>query len=63
MRLEQGSSVVKSLLSKFQFHKGAIRTDNEEKPTTLMLEFQFHKGAIRTHSKTAQWLHVQISIP
>ena len=45
LRIHSGNT---SKDSTFQFHKGAIRTDNEDKPTTLMLEFQFHKGAIRT---------------
>ena len=47
----------------FQFHKGAIRTDNEDKPTTLMLEFQFHKGAIRTMTNIMVIFVLLISIP
>ena len=34
--------------SRFQFHKGAIRTLVLLHPLIEMLEFQFHKGAIRT---------------
>ena len=48
VRLERSLSGGCSLVSRFQFHKGAIRTYI---PADLSLEqytFQFHKGAIRT---------------
>ena len=34
--------------AKFQFHKGAIRTELAAKTVNISYSFQFHKGAIRT---------------
>ena len=35
--------------TKFQFHKGTIRTLQEGISVSQSLEFQFHKGTIRTY--------------
>ena len=35
--------------TQFQFHKGAIRTECDQRNCGERPEFQFHKGAIRTH--------------
>ena len=32
----------------FQFHKGAIRTEEGQRAKIVQPSFQFHKGAIRT---------------
>ena len=37
------------ILSLFQFHKGAIRTNVGLAQNASVPEFQFHKGAIRTY--------------
>ena len=37
-----------TILSRFQFHKGTIRTSVDVETTQLDSLFQFHKGTIRT---------------
>ena len=48
MRLEQEAGLNPNLLMKFQFHKGAIRTEVVDSFNPGIVLFQFHKGAIRT---------------
>ena len=40
----------KTKLSKFQFHKGTIKTDHGRNNRQPFAEFQFHKGTIKTKS-------------
>ena len=44
--------------SRFQFHKGAIRTLGSCSPLSPNLQFQFHKGAIRTNNADDDQLYV-----
>ena len=48
VRLEPERSGYRIENRKFQFHKGAIRTDFNVARLVLIYSFQFHKGAIRT---------------
>ena len=48
VRLELELRSIINALSKFQFHKGAIRTVASSTPLRADESFQFHKGAIRT---------------
>ena len=51
VRLEPLSTCKTSVGWWFQFHKGAIRTDNNYRSFYTLPLFQFHKGAIRTFSR------------
>ena len=48
VRLEQEYEKRKRENRIFQFHKGTIRTRNQQKDVEQHLSFQFHKGTIRT---------------
>ena len=48
VRLELSSQLDQINFNSFQFHKGAIRTEEAGLNPNLMMKFQFHKGAIRT---------------
>ena len=50
-------------IQKFQFHKGAIRTQSHGKYPRDKQKFQFHKGAIRTGAIDLRKVQVYISIP
>ena len=49
VRLELFINGINNTESIFQFHKGAIRTLQQEEICGLIVQFQFHKGAIRTN--------------
>ena len=49
VRLEHTYSNDAVISFKFQFHKGAIRTNLDRRNLFTAKIFQFHKGAIRTH--------------
>ncbi len=51
VRLERNRGEGVPSPQKFQFHKGAIRTQNIIKMGYDNQLFQFHKGAIRTKAK------------
>ena len=48
MRLEPESDQRTESATRFQFHKGAIRTQSWMMQENKKQTFQFHKGAIRT---------------
>ena len=48
VRLEPTSPFANEKVTTFQFHKGAIRTNNYLVSDDKLYIFQFHKGAIRT---------------
>ena len=47
----------------FQFHKGAIRTYQNQQNLAKEAVFQFHKGAIRTSQPSTKFIPKSISIP
>ena len=49
VRLEPMEISITTMETKFQFHKGTIRTLQEGISVSQSLEFQFHKGTIRTY--------------
>ena len=63
VRLEPSCSTSHNVVARFQFHKGAIRTQVSTKEFSLNLIFQFHKGAIRTFIPLIFMLPFNISIP
>ena len=44
--------------SKFQFHKGTIRTPHSDRKDNIQQTFQFHKGTIRTWLSAAEMMWV-----
>ena len=48
VRLERLIREKQEVVSKFQFHKGTIRTLLRNTALSLSVRFQFHKGTIRT---------------
>ena len=48
VRLEPMEISITTMETKFQFHKGTIRTLNPGETIKLGYKFQFHKGTIRT---------------
>ena len=63
VRLEPNSDTGECPQTKFQFHKGTIRTRPHLHTAFLIKEFQFHKGTIRTVSQSNIKRHLAISIP
>ena len=53
MRLEHWRGLCVAYRIAFQFHKGAIRTDDMPNKYVELAGFQFHKGAIRTPAASA----------
>ena len=64
VRLERKFYIKDAWVKAFQFHKGAIRTNNFGLGISDIYEFQFHKGAIRTAcGQPLPFLNIGISIP
>ena len=63
VQLERHRSQNYNVYGTFQFHKGTIRTDNEEYRKHNLYQFQFHKGTIRTHHNRRPSFFTIISIP
>ena len=63
VRLEPTADTSGTQVAPFQFHKGAIRTDNAVVSTQMPFIFQFHKGAIRTPFSPTNRGYKCISIP
>ena len=63
VRLEHSCQERTEAASRFQFHKGAIRTPTSTAIRSLTSRFQFHKGAIRTESSSLSLATSGISIP
>ena len=55
VQLEHSQKLAIKQLIQFQFHKGAIRTHNQQRMCVDGGWFQFHKGAIRTLMLALKW--------
>ena len=56
VRLERHRRAQQDCRSTFQFHKGTIRTWEENETKDGEPKFQFHKGTIRTHTYERKYL-------
>ena len=50
-------------VTKFQFHKGTIKTGQPTRFKEQLMEFQFHKGTIKTNRLVCCSTYKEISIP